>query len=91
MHFKHEMIRIWQSLDSNFELRKLRINRARISRARPVHAFIAKWNLAISEWDTLIYSPFLAFESGEIELSEKILNYFRTANSGPATVVESMN
>ena len=36
VHFKHEMIGIWQRFQRNFELSELRINRVRINRARPV-------------------------------------------------------
>ena len=35
MHFKHEMIGIWQRFQRNFEV-ELRINRVRINRAQPV-------------------------------------------------------
>ena len=44
MHFKHEIIRIWQRLHRNFQLSGLRINRVQINRARPVIYMIEKEN-----------------------------------------------
>ena len=35
IHFKHEMIGIWQRFQRNFEV-ELRINRVQINRAQPV-------------------------------------------------------
>ena len=36
MHFKHEIIGIWQRFQRNFKLSGFRINRVRINRSRPV-------------------------------------------------------